>query len=155
MLKFITGLPTEKRIAGVHCIPVLKNGNMMMVWDQDEQGLTTIGGRLEKGESIESALEREAMEEAGIKLSNDKSVFASWYWKETDTYSIWYLTGVAEFVGMPEGFEKSGYIITNFQTAINMIEKIEGTGSRIEIVRMAGVLSGQLKTEGGAIKHSI
>lgn len=45
---------------------------------------------------------------------------------------------------MPNGFEKTGYVIMNFNTAIEMILKIEGPGERTEIIRRAGILAGQL-----------
>jgi len=35
-------------------------------------------------------------------------------------------------------------VITNFKTAIDMIEKIEGREERIEVIRRAGILSGRL-----------
>ncbi|MEK3913367.1 hypothetical protein [Paenibacillus sp. FSL H7-0331] len=42
MLTFITEVPTDKPVSGVHCIPVLDNGNVVMVWDTAEQVLTRI-----------------------------------------------------------------------------------------------------------------
>lgn len=98
MLKLISEVPSDKRIAGVHCVPVLNNGNMIMVWDREEQGLTTIGGRLEGNESVEEGLDREVIEEAGLILSNERKPFACWYWENTDTYTIWFLVKVQEFV---------------------------------------------------------
>ncbi|WP_216625587.1 hypothetical protein [Paenibacillus phytorum] len=59
ILTFITEIPTDKNISGVHCIPVLENGNLIMTWDKDEKVLTTIGGRLDKDESINEGLDRE------------------------------------------------------------------------------------------------
>lgn len=32
MLKFIEELPTDYPIGGVHCVPVLDNGSLIMVW---------------------------------------------------------------------------------------------------------------------------
>jgi 8-oxo-dGTP diphosphatase len=147
MLSFITEAPTDKPIAGVHCVPVLDNGNLVMVWDKDEKGFTTIGGRLERNENIEQALDREAMEEAGLILTKERIPFATWYWSDTDTYTIWFITYISRFSDMPAGYEKTGYVITNFETAIEMIMKIEGAGERIELIRRAGILSGQLKEE--------
>ncbi|MBB3073485.1 hypothetical protein FHS14_006544, partial [Paenibacillus baekrokdamisoli] len=34
MLKFITEIPTDFPIGGVHCVPILGNGNLVMVWDR-------------------------------------------------------------------------------------------------------------------------
>lgn len=79
MLTFITEIPTDINISGVHCIPVLENGNLIMTWDKDEKVLTTIGGRLDKDESINEGLDREAIEEAGIELSEERIPFACWY----------------------------------------------------------------------------
>ncbi|WP_260866819.1 NUDIX domain-containing protein [Paenibacillus sp. Y412MC10] len=109
--------------------------------------LTTIGGRLEENESIQEGLEREALEEAGIELAEIRIPFASWFWKETNSYTVYFLTQVNKFVSIPEGFEKTGYIITNFETAIDMIMNIEGRGERIEIIRRAGILAGHLNQE--------
>ncbi|MEK4760722.1 NUDIX domain-containing protein [Viridibacillus sp. FSL E2-0187] len=66
MLNTIIDLPEDKRIAGVHCIPITENGTIVLAWDKEEKLLTTIGGRIEENESIDEALEREAMEEVGI-----------------------------------------------------------------------------------------
>ncbi|MGM0883047.1 MAG: NUDIX hydrolase [Bacillota bacterium] len=68
----ISELPTDKPIAGVHCVPLLDNGNLVLAWDVYEKTLTTIGGRLEQDECIEEALNREALEEAGIVLKNER-----------------------------------------------------------------------------------
>ncbi len=144
MLKFINDLPTDKPIAGVHCVPILDKGNIMMVWDEEEKVLTTIGGRLEAGESIQEGLDREALEETGLILHEERIPFASWYWKETDTYTIYYLAKVDKFVDMPDGFEKTGYVIMNIRTALDMITAIEGRVERIQIIRRAGVMSGLL-----------
>ncbi|WP_265333497.1 NUDIX domain-containing protein [Paenibacillus guangzhouensis] len=124
---------------------------MIMVWDREEQVLTTIGGRLEGNETIDEGLDREVMEEAGIILSNERIPFACWYWENTDTYTVWYLVKVREFTDMPAGYEKTGYVIMNFETAIQMLLKLEGTGERVEIIRRAGILSGQLVDEGNCV----
>ncbi len=145
MLNLIDELPTDKPIAGVHCVPVLDNGNVIMAWDEEEKVLTTIGGRLDQGESLKDGLDREALEEAGLILNQERIPFASWYWKETDTYTIYFLVKVVEFVNMLEGYEKTGYVIMNFETAIDMITVIEGREERIKIIRRAGVLTGQLE----------
>lgn len=150
MLKFITELPTDYPIGGVHCIPIFESGNLMMVWDRDEKVLTTIGGRLEVNESIEEGLHREVMEEAGIELTEIRAPFASWFWKETRGYTVYYLTQVKRILEMPSGYEKTGYVIMNFETAIDMIKKIEGREERINIIRRAGILSGHLKEEGNS-----
>lgn len=147
MLEFITELPPNKVIGGVHCVPLLENGNLVMVWDREEKVLTTIGGRLAKDESIFDGLNREVMEEAGLVLSEERTLFASWYWKEFDAYRLYYLVKVKEFVEIPNGFETTGYVITNFKTAIDMIKKIEGRQERIEVIRRGGILSGQLIEE--------
>lgn len=144
MLSFISELPSDATISGVHCIPVLKNGDIVLVWDREEQVLTTIGGRLENNESLQDALDREAMEEAGIELEEERIPFASWYWKEFDAYRIFCLAKVKRFVQMPKGYETSGYVITNFETALAMIRKIEGREERLAVIKRAGILSGWL-----------
>ena len=144
MLSFMTEIPEGIQIGSVHCVPVLDNGDVVMVWDRDEKVLTTIGGRLEPGESIMDGLNREALEEAGIEISEDRTLFAAWHWKEFDAYRLFYLVGVKRFVERPEGYETTGYVRMNFDTAIDMIKTIEGREERIEIVRRAGILSGML-----------
>jgi 8-oxo-dGTP diphosphatase len=52
MLNKIQQLPTDKRIAGVHSVPLMEDGSIMMVWDRNEKVLTTIGGRIEDNESL-------------------------------------------------------------------------------------------------------
>ncbi|MCU6795073.1 NUDIX hydrolase [Paenibacillus sp. WQ 127069] len=145
MLTFITEVPTDKPVSGVHCIPVLDNGNVVMVWDTDEQVLTTIGGRLEKNESLFEGMDREALEEAGIELMDERIPFACWYWKEFDSYRIYYLTKVKRFIEMSQVYEKTGYVITNFDTAIEIIQKVEGREERIAVIRRAGILAGQIR----------
>lgn len=93
VLAFISELPIGKVIGGVHCVPVLDNGNLIMVWDREEKVLTTIGGRLANNESTFDALNREAMEEAGLILAEERTLFASWYWEEYDAYRLKALSG--------------------------------------------------------------
>ncbi|WP_042162140.1 NUDIX hydrolase [Paenibacillus gorillae] len=137
MLSKIDKLPTDKRIAGVHCVPLLEGGSLVMVWDKDEQVLTTVGGRIEGNESIEEALNREAMEEAGIMLETNRKPFASWYWDETDTYTIYFIAKVEQMFEIPEGFEKTGRVTFNFETARQIVRKVEGRGERIQILTYA------------------
>jgi 8-oxo-dGTP diphosphatase len=77
MLRRITELPKDKRIAGVHSVPLLDDGSIIMVWDRNEQVLTTVGGRIEDGEDIDQALNRETVEEAGVILKPKRIPFAS------------------------------------------------------------------------------
>lgn len=138
MLKAISALPKDKKIAGVHCVPLTENGFIVMAWDKEEQILTTIGGRLEGEESIEEALERECLEEVGMTLQFEKVPFASWYWESTDTYTIWYLVKVQQFSPYSFDFEKTGYVIFNFETAKQMISKLEPNNpKRIELLNLA------------------
>jgi 8-oxo-dGTP pyrophosphatase MutT (NUDIX family) len=144
MLKFTATIPSDKPVRSVHCVPILDNGDLVMVWDREDKVLTTVGGRLEGNESILEGLRREALEEAGIELSDELTLFASWYWEEYGVYRLFYLAQVKHFVERPEGFETTGYVIMNFETALDMIEKIEGREERIQVIRRAGVLSGYL-----------
>ncbi|MCQ6562998.1 HAD-IA family hydrolase [Paenibacillus mendelii] len=70
--------------------------------------------------------------------------FACWYWEEFDSYRIYFLTRVKRFIEMPDGFETTGYVITNVETAIDMIKQIEGREERIAASRRAGELSRQV-----------
>lgn len=146
MLNFIKDIPTNKKIASVHCIPITENGMIMMAWDEDEQLLTTIGGRIEGEEKINTALDREVMEEARITLQDEKIPFASWYWESTDTYTIWFLARVDQFVSTVFNNEKTGYVIFNFETAKQMISKIEQkSGIRIQILEEAEKIAEELE----------
>ena len=136
--------PTDKRIAGIHCIPVTDQGMIVMAWDKDEQVLTTIGGRVEGNETLTEALDREALEEAGIVLGSERIPFATWYWTNTDTYTIYVLARIASFLPMKSDFEKSGYVIFNFDTATQMILKAEGAGERTQILGFAEELATEL-----------
>ncbi|SEN59675.1 NUDIX domain-containing protein [Paenisporosarcina quisquiliarum] len=138
LLTKIDALPTDKKIAGVHCVPFTENGNILMSWDRDEQLLTTIGGRLEGNESIDQALEREAMEEVGILLEEEKIPFALWYWDSTDSYTIWFLAKVKKMEPYSFDFEKTGYVSFNFETALQLIEKIEPNNpKRTNLIKLA------------------
>lgn len=138
MLKKIVELPTDKKIAGVHCIPITKDGNIVMAWDKEEQVLTTIGGRMEGEETLEEALDRELMEEVGLVVSRERQPFAAWYWESTDTYTVWLLAKVDHFVPYEFENEKTGYVIFNFETARQMIKQIEEDSRfRIDILTIA------------------
>lgn len=146
MLNTIINLPNDKKIAGVHCIPITKNGTIVMAWDKEEQLLTTIGGRIEKNESIDEALEREAFEEVGLTIGSIRVPFASWYWESTDTYTVWFLVKVENFVPYTFDFEKSGYVIYNFETAKQIISKLEPENkARLQILNQAKERAEQLK----------
>jgi 8-oxo-dGTP pyrophosphatase MutT (NUDIX family) len=137
MLTPISQLPVDKRVAGVHCVPLTEDNKIVMVWDKEEKFLTTIGGRLEGDEDIDTALTREAMEEAGIILHPQRSLFASYYWDSTDTYTVFYLARVARYHDIPAGFEKTGFVITDFETARQIVATVEGVGVRIQVLNWA------------------
>lgn len=138
LLTKIDAMPTDKKIAGVHCVPFTENGNILMAWDRDEQLLTTIGGRIEENEDIDQALEREAMEEVGIVLGEEKVPFALWYWDSTDSYTIWFLAKIIEIKPYSYDFEKTGYVSFNFETALQLIEKIEPSNpKRTNLIKLA------------------
>ncbi|WP_339205528.1 NUDIX domain-containing protein [Paenibacillus sp. FSL K6-3182] len=146
MLKRVNELPTDKRIAGIHSIPLLEDGSIMMVWDRNEQTLTTVGGRIEPGESIDEALDRETVEEAGLLLMPERIPVACWYWTETDTYTVFVVAKVHRFVPMPEGFETTGRVTFNFETAKQVVNQIEGHGQRILILNYAEEAASQIFT---------
>ena len=135
MLKPIFGeLPADKPIAGIHSIPVTEDGSIIMVWNRDEQTLTSIGGRIEAGEDLAAALNRETVEEAGLILQETRIPFAAWYWESTDTYTVFVAAKVQEYVTMPDGFETTGRVIMNIETARQMVLKLEGEGLRTELL---------------------
>ncbi|MEF3302903.1 NUDIX domain-containing protein [Paenibacillus sp. GYB003] len=137
MLKRIDALPNDKRIAGVHSIPVLEDGSIVMAWDRNERALTTVGGRLEPGETVDDALDRETVEEAGLVLKVDRRPVAAWYWESTDTYTVFFVARVDRFVPMPDGFETTGRVTMNFETARQMVDKLEGEGLRSQLLEWA------------------
>lgn len=145
MLKRISELPTDKKVAGVHCLPLTDDNLVVMVWDKEETFLTTIGGRLEDNEDIEGALKREAIEEAGIILKPERVLIASFYWASTGTYTVFYLARVGHYVEMPLGFEKTGRVITDFETARQIVTKVEGVGERIQILHWAEAAAQQFR----------
>ncbi|WP_298473377.1 NUDIX domain-containing protein [uncultured Psychrobacillus sp.] len=138
MLNYRDSLPKDRRIADVHCIPITEQGMIMLSWDKAEQQITTIGGRLENGESLEEALEREVMEEVGITLTDERVPFASWYWSTTDTYTVWYLSKIKILGNYDFNNEKTGYIISNFSTFEMMIKQLESKQAfRLQILQLA------------------
>ncbi len=146
MLEKITALPIDKKIAGVHCIPILENNTIVMAWDKEEQLLTTIGGRAEGNESVDETIEREAFEEVGMKISSKRIPFASWYWESTDTYTVWLLARTIEFSPSTFDNEKSGYVICNFDTAVQIFNKLEPENmARIQLLNFAKERAEQLK----------
>ncbi|MBS4174379.1 NUDIX hydrolase [Bacillus sp. FJAT-49736] len=146
MLEKITELPNDKKIAGVHCIPIMDNGDIVMAWDKEEKVLTTIGGRLERKETLDEALDRELMEEVGLVAGKERHPIASWYWESTDTYTVWMLAKVDHFVPSAFDNEKTGYVIFNFATAREMVSLIDGgAGERLEILDMAEASFLQIK----------
>ncbi|MBP1994206.1 NUDIX hydrolase [Paenibacillus eucommiae] len=138
MLRPLNGdFPTDKKIAGIHSLPITDDGSIVMVWDKNEKALTTVGGRLEDNEDIHTALDRETIEEAGIILESRRVPIAAWYWENTDTYTVYVMAKVKNYALIPEGFETTGRVTMNFETARQMISKIEGDGFRMELLTMA------------------
>lgn len=129
--------PSDRRIAGIHSIPITADGSMVMVWDKHEKALTTVGGRIEGDEDLETALNRETVEEAGLILASKRVPIAAWYWESTDTYTVFVMAEVKEYASMPEGFETTGRVVMNFETARQLIAKLEGPGFRLELLEMA------------------
>lgn len=134
MLIRINELPTDKRIAGVHSIPVADDGSIVMAWDRNERTLTTVGGRLEPGETADEALDRETVEEAGLVLRRSRIPIAAWYWETTDTYTVFFIARVDRYVPMPDGFETTGRVTLNLETAKQMVEKLDGDGLRSQLL---------------------
>lgn len=138
MLSPLNGtFPTDKKIAGVHSIPITEDGSIVMVWDKNEKALTTVGGRIEANEDIDTALNRETIEEAGLILESKRVPIAAWYWESTDTYTVFVMARVKDYGIMPEGFETTGRVTMNFETARQIISKIEGEGLRLELLVIA------------------
>ncbi|WP_435171661.1 NUDIX domain-containing protein [Paenibacillus glycanilyticus] len=138
MLKPLFGVwPTDKRIAGIHSIPVTSNGYIVMVWDKYEQSLTTVGGRVEGDEDLIIALDRETVEEAGLFLEDERIPVAAWYWESTNTYTVFVIAKVKQYVEIPEGFETTGRVTMNIETAKQMIIKMEGEGMRTDLLKIA------------------
>ncbi|WP_020615528.1 NUDIX hydrolase [Paenibacillus daejeonensis] len=131
MLNPINSYPNDKKIAGIHSLPITEDGSIILVWDINEQTLTTVGGRIEADEDLIAALNREAVEEAGIELDEYRLPIASWYWESTDTYTVFVIARVKKYLNWQKGFETSGRVVMNFETARQMIIKLEGSSFRI------------------------
>lgn len=129
--------PTDKTIAGIHSIPVAEDGAIIFVWDKYEKALTTVGGRLDSDEDIDAALDRETMEEAGIVLEAQRIPFAAWYWESTNTYTVFVMARIREYRELPEGFETTGRVAMNLETARELIAKLEGEGLRLQLLALA------------------
>lgn len=54
---------------------ILKNGKFLMVGNQKDDYLYSVGGRIKFGESAEEAIIREVYEETGVKLEIDRLGF--------------------------------------------------------------------------------
>ncbi|HWI62349.1 MAG TPA: NUDIX domain-containing protein [Symbiobacteriaceae bacterium] len=130
MLRQISELPADKRIAGVHVVPFTDDGQIVMGWNRERGLLETIGGRIEARETIEQALQREAREEAGVRLVGPFTPFASWYWESTDTYTVWFVARVAGFEPIPDGFETTGRVVCNVETAQGIIQHLAADPAR-------------------------
>lgn len=137
MLKSINEFPKDKKIAGIHSIPITEDGSVVFVWDINEKTLTTVGGRLEENEDINTALDRETTEEAGLILDTYRIPIASWYWENTDTYTVFVIARIKKYVSLPTGFETSGRVVMNFDTARQLITRLEGSSHRIELLSLA------------------
>jgi 8-oxo-dGTP pyrophosphatase MutT (NUDIX family) len=141
MLKPLFGVfPTDKRIAGIHSIPITEDGSFIMVWDKNEKNLTTVGGRIEGNEDLDAALDRETVEEAGLILESNRLPIASWYWESTNTYTVFVMARVKKYVELPEGFETTGRVTMNLETARQIIDKLEGQGLRTELLEIVDSL---------------
>lgn len=125
MLTQLENLPQNYTIAGVHCVPITPEGNIVLCWDEEEQLITTVGGRLEQNETIEQALSRELIEEIGLVIEDSKIPLITYHWESTNTYTMWYLVKTKHFNKTNFEFEKTGYIILNFKTALQMLHKLE------------------------------
>lgn len=140
MLIRTESLPADRPVAGVHVIPVTAEGEIIMGWNGTARMLETLGGRLEQGESIDAALRREAVEEAGLLLAEPLTLFGVWYWDTSDTYTALYLARAAGIVPIPPGFETTGRVTFTFETARQIIASLahDPHGERrIEILNAA------------------
>lgn len=140
MLIRTESLPADRPVAAVHVIPVTDQGEIIMAWNGTARLLETVGGRLEQGESIDAALRREAVEEAGLLLAGPLTLFGLWYWDSSDTYTALYLARAAGTVPMPPGFETTGRVTFTFETARQIIASLAHDPHRerrIEILNAA------------------
>ncbi|ATP40931.1 NUDIX hydrolase [Solibacillus sp. R5-41] len=142
MLTLIKDLPKDHIVGSVHCVPITEEGNIVLCWDEEEQLLTTVGGRLEQDENIDEALSRELIEEVGLIIEEKKIPFSAYYWESTNTYTIWYLAKTKQFQSTDFEYEKTGYVILNFKTAQQLLKKIEPKNfQRREILKQAEIVA--------------
>lgn len=81
--------------------------------------------------------DRETIEEAGLILESKRVPIAAWYWESTDTYTVFVMARVKEYGNIPEGYETTGRVTMNLETARQIITKIEGKGLRLELLEIA------------------
>lgn len=62
-------LPDATQCAAVYCLAILNNGQQIVL-TQNYRGWEMPGGHVEPGETIEQALTRECLEEAGFAVAN-------------------------------------------------------------------------------------
>lgn len=131
-------LPTDARIASIHVVAFLDRHHVVMTWDRLERYLTTVGGRLEGDESLTQALDREALEEAGLLLGERRDPIAAYWWSNTRTYTVFVVARVRDLIEVPPGFEKTGRVVCSLETAADIVRTVEpDPGTRLRILELA------------------
>jgi 8-oxo-dGTP pyrophosphatase MutT (NUDIX family) len=145
MLSAIQALPTDGPVESIHVVAFVDRQHVVMAWDQNERYLTTVGGRLEGGESPTEALDREAIEEAGVVLHSRREVFAAYRWPDSGNYTVFVVARVRRLVEMPSGYEKTGRVICSLETAADIVRTVESDPQvRLMILAMAAAAAPRL-----------
>jgi 8-oxo-dGTP pyrophosphatase MutT (NUDIX family) len=139
MLTPVRALPGDAPIASIHVVAFVDRHHVVMAWDRIERYLTTIGGRVEGTESLTQALDREAIEEAGLVLEDRRDPIAAYRWPDTGTYTVFVVARVRRLVEIPPGFEKTGRVVCSLATAADIIRTVEPDPEvRLRVLELAG-----------------
>ncbi|MCK9858292.1 hypothetical protein [Paenibacillus sp. ATY16] len=70
-------------------------------------------------------------------MEDERIPVAAWYWESTNSYTVFVIAKVKQYVETPEGFETTGRVTMNIETAKQMIIKMEGEGMRTDLLKIA------------------
>lgn len=134
---------------------IMKNGKFLMVGNQKDNYLYSVGGRIQFGETAEEAVVREVFEETGVKLEIDRlgfiheNFFYGDYAKKKDRliYEISYFF----YMKTPEDFEP----VCDSFTDDNSKERLIWVDENSEITYYPTFFMEELKRPSAGVKHIV